>query len=134
MIKFFIPGEPPTATAQQKGYNRKTGRYYKPAELKDAESKYQAYAAEVRPKEPITGPVRLVVVFGFTPTTGHNDGEYKITKPDTDNMLKALKDSLTRCRFWRDDCQVAEEITLKVWSRVPGVTVTVEALGKEMAV
>ena len=125
MIKFFIPGEPPTATAQQKGYNRKTGRYYKPAELKDAEQKYMAYANEVRPAEPMTGAVELTVVFRFQATNGHYPGEPKTSRPDTDNMVKLLKDCLTRCRFWKDDAQVAFEQVGKEWSDTPGVLVIV---------
>lgn len=125
MISFFIPGEPPTVTAQQKGYSRKTGRYYKPAELRDAEQKYLAYANEVRPAQPLEGAVQLTVVFQFQAGDRHTPGFPKTTKPDTDNMLKALKDALTRAGFWMDDAQVWNETTAKIWAREPGIWVTV---------
>ena len=125
MIQFFIPGEPPTATAQQKGYSRHTGKYYKPAELRDAEQKYLAYANQVRPAQPMEGPIKLTVIFIFLAGKSHTPGFPKITKPDTDNMLKALKDSLTRTGFWKDDAQVWNETTAKIWGREPGIRVIV---------
>ena len=131
MIQFFIPGEPPTATAQQKGYSRKTGKYYKPAELRDAEQKYLAYANEVRPAEPLDGPIKLTVVFQFAAGERHTPGLPKTTKPDTDNMLKALKDAMTRAGIWQDDAQVWNETTAKIWARDPGIWVTVSPDGED---
>ena len=125
MIQFFIPGEPPTATAQQKGFSRKTGTWYKTAELREAEQKYMAYANEARPATPMEGPVQLMVSFWFTAKNGHKPGEPKTSRPDTDNMVKLLKDVLTRCGFWNDDAQVASEHVSKYWSDVPGIRVKV---------
>jgi len=120
-----IPGEPPTVTAQQKGVNRKTGRYYKPAELRDAEAKYLAYARAQAPEHPMDGPVKLAVTFRFLTNGSHQDGEPKTTKPDTDNMLKALKDALTKAGWWHDDAQVWVELTSKIWSTKPGISIQV---------
>jgi Holliday junction resolvase RusA-like endonuclease len=131
MITVWIPGDPPTATAQQKGQNRKTGKYYKPPDLRDAEQKYMAYAAQARPPQPITGPVQLHVVFMFDHRSRHADGEPKTTKPDTDNMVKLLKDVLTRCGFWKDDAQVYDERVMKVWSSQPKTVVMVEEMCDE---
>lgn len=124
-IEFHIPGEPPKVTAQQKGVNRRTGKYYKPAELRDAEAKYLAYANEARPAQPMEGPVKLTVIFVFQAGTLHIPGSPKTTKPDTDNMLKALKDSLTRAGYWKDDAQVWNETTAKIWGRDPRIVVIV---------
>lgn len=59
---------------------------------------------------------------------GHRDGEWKTTKPDTDNMIKLLKDCMTRTGFWVDDAQVCSEITEKFWGDVSGIYVMVEQL------
>lgn len=128
MIQFFIPGPPPTATAQQKGQNRRTGSWYKTPELKDAEQKYLAYAGEARPEKPLEGAVALWVSFRYPiPKTGkHYDGEPKTTKPDTDNTIKALKDAMTKVGFWKDDAQVSNERTEKIYSTVPGIRVRVK--------
>lgn len=132
MISFFIPGEPPTVTAQQKGYSRKTGKFYKTADLKDAEQKYMAYAYQARPEHPIKGAVHLIVSFGFSVSGKHRDCEPKTTRPDTDNMVKLLKDCLTRCRFWDDDAQVALETVGKYWRNTPGISVVVQTWDEHM--
>lgn len=62
---------------------------------------------------------------------GHRDGEWKTTKPDTDNMIKLLKDCMTRTGFWVDDAQVCSEITEKFWGDVSGIYVMVEQLEQE---
>ena len=64
-----------------------------------------------------------MVIFGFLATGNHKPGEPKITKPDTDNMVKLLKDCLTKCSFWKDDAQVANETVVKVWTNSPGIVV-----------
>ncbi len=127
MIAFMIPGNPPTVTAQQKGQNRRTGQYYKPPELRDAEQKYLAYAAQHRPQEPLTGAVCLTVVFYYAASGKHKDGDPKTTKPDTDNAVKALKDVLTKAGFWKDDAQIAWESVVKIWADVPRIAVAVIA-------
>lgn len=61
----------------------------------------------------------------------HEDGEYRITKPDTDNLNKLLKDCMTAAGFWKDDAQVASEICEKFWAEVPGIYVCVEKISRE---
>ena len=43
-------------------------------------------------------------------------------------MIKLLKDVMTDLGFWKDDAQVASEITEKFWSDVPGIFIKVENL------
>lgn len=55
-------------------------------------------------------------------------GEIKpLTKPDTDNIHKGIKDALTGV-FWRDDSQVVEDYIKKVYAVEPRVFVEVEYL------
>ena len=129
-ITFVIPGDPPRVTAQEKGQNRATGAYYKPQKLRDAEDLYYLSALAHRPPRPIQGPVELRVVFAFRAGESHRGGEYKTTKPDTDNMIKALKDMLTRAGYWKDDAQVAVETVIKLWRTIPGIQITVTELPK----
>ena len=62
------------------------------------------------------------------PRGKRNDGEYKATKPDTDNLIKMLKDEMTKAGFWKDDALVASEIVEKFWAETPGIYVEVEEL------
>ncbi|MCQ2316354.1 MAG: RusA family crossover junction endodeoxyribonuclease [Bacteroidales bacterium] len=134
MIEIYIPGKPPTATAQQKGMNRATGAYYKPLRLREAEVYYLNGLLGKAPEKPLEGALTLSVQFGFPVTKGHKHGDPKITRPDTDNMIKLLKDCLTHCGFWRDDAQVAVEMVAKVYHDRPGVYVEILEWSEEMEV
>ena len=129
MIQFFMPMVPPTVTHQEKQVAVVDGkpRFYEPEELKTARVKLRDYLAMHRPEAPMEGGVRLVVKWCF-PRGNHPDGSYRITKPDTDNLQKLLKDVMTALGFWKDDAQVASEITEKFWAEIPGIFIRVEAL------
>jgi Holliday junction resolvase RusA-like endonuclease len=128
-IKFFMSMTPPTATHQEKKVRVVNGkpRFYEPEEVKDARQKLRAHLGVRRPEQPMTGAVRLVAKWCF-PQGEHGDGEYRVTKPDTDNLQKLLKDCMTAEGFWKDDAQVASEICEKFWAKVPGIFIQVEEL------
>lgn len=129
-IQFFLPMIPPTCTHQEKQVQVVHGKpvFYDPPAVKAARSKLAAMLALHRPETPIskTG-VRLIVKWLF-PKGRHRDGEYRITKPDTDNLQKLLKDCMTQVGFWADDALVCSEITEKFWAKLPGIWIRVETL------
>jgi Holliday junction resolvase RusA-like endonuclease len=129
--EFFMAMEPPRTTHQEKQVKVVKGKpvFYEPADLKAARAKLQAYLAGHVPKEKYTGAVRLITKWLFPVTGKHKNGEWKTTKPDTDNMVKLLKDVMTELEFWKDDALVASEITEKFWSDIPGIYVKIEELG-----
>ena len=61
----------------------------------------------------------------FPVTEKHQNGEYKTTKPDTDNLQKLLKDVMTDLKYWKDDALVASEFIEKFWADVPGIYIEV---------
>lgn len=71
--------------------------------------------------------IRLITKWCF-PKQNHENGEYRITKPDTDNLQKMLKDCMTKVGFWKDDALVASEITEKFWADQPGIYIRIEEL------
>ena len=129
MIEFFMAMEPPTATHQEKQAAIVKGRIrmYEPQRVKDARAKIMAHLGRHRPEAPMEGPLRLVTKWIFPGREGRGH-EWKTTKPDTDNMVKLLKDCMTAEGFWIDDAQVASEITEKFLGRPPGIYVRVEEL------
>lgn len=131
-IEFFLPMLPPTATHQEKAVRVVKGRpvFYDPPELAAARSKLTDHLAGHKPARPLEGAVRLLVKWCF-PRGAHRNGEYRITKPDTDNLNKLLKDCMTAVGFWKDDAQVASEICEKFWAEVPGIYVCVEKISRE---
>ena len=134
-MQFFIPMRPPTVTHHDKDLHafmrggRPCAVLHDSPELKDARAKLQAGLAPHAPAAPLSGPVRLVVKWLFPAQGRHLDGAWKTSKPDTDNLDKALKDEMTRLHFWRDDAQVASEISEKFWANTPGIFIQVEVLG-----
>lgn len=134
VIEFFLPMILPTTTHQQKQVTVKKGKpvFYEPPELKEARAKFMAHLAQHKIEYPITRPVRLTTKWLYQiPESRRSytrDGEYKTTKPDTDNMIKLVKDCMTDLGFWKDDAQVASEIIEKFWAEKPGLYVRVEEL------
>lgn len=114
-MEFFMPMRIPTATAQEKKINKKTGTIYPDATVKAAKEKYLAHLDAFKPDTPIEAPIQLMVIFYFH-SDKYQDRSYKITKPDTDNMIKLLKDCMTKKGFWKDDAHVCYEVIGKYWT------------------
>lgn len=129
-LEFFMAMLPPTKTHQEKQVHVVKGKpcFYEPDELKAARAKLEAHLSGHVPEKPFGGAVRLVVKWCFSISGKHSDGEYKTSKPDTDNLQKMLKDVMTKLHFWKDDAQVASEITEKFWAAKPGIYVRIEEL------
>lgn len=129
-MNFFMSMIPPTCTHQEKQVHVVNGKpvFYEPAELKAARSKLRAHMSRHVPAEPFKGAVRLTTWWCFPIKDKHWNGEYRTSKPDTDNLVKMLKDIMTELRFWKDDAQVASEVIEKYWADQPGIYVKVESL------
>ena len=95
--------------------------------MKAAKEKLIGNLYKYRIMEPYRTGVRLITKWCF-PKKNHKDGEYRITKPDTDNLQKMLKDCMTLVGFWKDDALVASEITEKFWAEKPGIYIRIEEL------
>lgn len=124
--EFFMAMVPSTATAQQ--HKITNGRFYDPPNVKAAKAKLTAHLAQHTPDKPYTRSVRLFTKWCFPVTGKHRDGEYKYTRPDTDNLQKMLKDCMTKCGYWSDDALVASEIVEKFWAKRPGIYIRIEEL------
>lgn len=129
--EFFIPMKHvPTTTHQEKRGKVVNGKlvFYEPEKLKAARAKLSANLSKFVPAVKYTGAVRLTVKWCFPITGKHVDGEYKTSKPDTDNLQKLLKDCMTDLGYWKDDALVASEITEKFWAELPGIYIQIEGL------
>lgn len=130
-IELFLPMDPPTCTHQEKKVTFINGKpvFYDPPEVKDARVKLIAHlVTKTKIERKMIGPVRLVTKWCFPACAGHQDGEYRTSKPDTDNLQKLLKDCMTSAGFWQDDAQVVSEITEKFWAKIPGIYIKAEEL------
>ncbi len=127
--EFFMPMIPPTKTQQEHQVKIVKGKpiFYEQAELKAVRAKLMAHLGQHVPEEKYKCAVRLTTKWLF-PNGKHPPGTYKTTKPDTDNLIKMLKDVMTDLKYWTDDSLVASEITEKFWANVPGIYVKIEEL------
>ena len=130
-MKFKLKMIPPTATAQQKG-ERVVGGYihhYKKKNVAAAEAILRDALLPYVPVEPIMDkPIMLRVLWEFPypkSSKKHQPGycRNKITRPDTDNLNKMLKDVMTDMGFWKDDALISTEIIMKVYSDEPGIVI-----------
>lgn len=121
-----MPMKPPTTTAQQ---HKVTGsHFYDPPVLKAARVKLEGHLAKHIPGSPYAEPVELVTTWCLPVTGKHRNGEYKYTRPDTDNLQKLLKDCMTKCGYWKDDALVCREIVEKFWADIPGIYIKIKEL------
>ena len=143
-IKFFIPLQNvPITTHQQKKVRIVDGKplFYESDDLKKARSIITdgLFVYGLQKKNRIKGneifqkgiPISLSVKWCFDGKKGnHSHGSYRLSKPDTDNLNKLLKDCMTSLGFWYDDAQVVEEHIGKYWSDIPGIWIECSSLLK----
>ena len=127
---FFMFMKPPTTTQQQKNVSCKSGKpiFYEDDELKKTRQDFMIRLNKNKPERILEGSIRLVTKWCYPISGNHKDGEWKDTKPDTDNMIKLLKDCMEKTGFFKNDSQVASEITEKFWADVPGIYIYLEEL------
>lgn len=129
-MHFFLSMTPPTKTQQEHRIGkRKDGSVYmyEDRDLKEVRYTIRNALKPFAPDDPIPGPIRLITKWLF-PKGTHANGQYKITKPDTDNLNKMLKDEMTKVGFWKDDALVASEVIEKFWADVPGIYIEIQRL------
>lgn len=130
-MHFFMEMKPPTATAQEHSVKVIHGKpvFFDPPNVKDAKNLLMGHLAKNRPDKPIEGAVELTVMWLFPKGKSHRHGEWRKTKPDTDNLQKLLKDCMTQVGFWKDDAQVVSEKVQKRWSDEPtGIYIEIKEL------
>lgn len=130
MTEFFMAMKPPTVTHQQKRISHVNGKLvmWEEDDLKDARAKLTAYLSKHVPKEKYKTGVRLLTKWCFPVCGKHKNGEYRTSRPDTDNLQKLLKDVMTDVGYWTDDALVASEIVEKFWADIPGIYIKIEEI------
>lgn len=126
-LSFFLDIDPPTTTVQEKKIVVKDGKpiFYYPTKVKEARRVLMEALQPNTPLEPLEGAIELEVNWMFPATKTHPSGTWRVTRPDTDNLEKGLKDIMTLCGFWKDDAQVVMETITKSWSDTPGIRIRI---------
>ena len=138
-LDFFLPGEPPTATAQEKGERiaHKNGRafihHYTKTKLLRIREQFMWDLSGHRPAQVPKGPVRLWTIWTWTPIGKHKVGTFRDTKPDTDNIVKEFKDCMAKSGYFENDSRVVDERVIKRWGSKPGIRVILETINHQEA-
>lgn len=134
MLNFFLAMKIPSVTAQVKRCRVIHGKpiFFDGARIKAARQEFMLRLAGHKPREPIPKdtPISLFVRFTYRATKQHPEFSWKTTRPDTDNMIKLLKDCMTQAGFWQDDSQVASEHIEKRYGTHEGISIAIEPMAK----
>lgn len=119
-IEFFFRIEPDVSKlTHQNGIepgvlgNGKPYMHKTPA-LENLEAFYVSHLKRNAPKEPWTCPIHLTTAWYFLKPK-RAKGIFKTTKPDTDNLVKTLKDCMKQAGFFADDALVVIDTIAKYW-------------------
>ena len=116
VIRFQVLGDP-IALKRHRHFKTKTGNIVNVDPNSDDKLSFADAVQRHAPKEVPTCPVKMSMTFAFTRPkshfgTGRNEGklkgsapQYHTKRPDLDNLVKFVKDSLNGI-FWKDDSQV----------------------------
>ena len=117
MLQFLVVGHP-KAQPRVKAYRRgNRAGVYDPGSADGWKLAVGAAARSNWNRVQFTGPLRLVLGFFMPRPKAHfnRHGDIKSTapvwhesKPDLDNLAKAVMDALTQLQVWRDDSQVVQ--------------------------
>lgn len=130
MIRFTVPGIPVA-----KGRPRLGSRGGRPCAFTPAKTvAYEGLVAmagqqAMAGREPLSGPLSLSIIATFPIAKSWSAkkkaaARFHISRPDADNLLKAIGDGLNGV-VWADDCQIARASVEKRYGDLPGVVITI---------
>jgi len=117
-IQFFAEGVPkgqPRPKAFSRGGH---AAVYDPGTAEGWKGQVAMAAKHKRPEGPLEGPLELILGFYFPRPKSHfrtgknahilkkGVSDFHTSKPDSDNLAKAVMDAMTQLGFWVDDSQV----------------------------
>ena len=131
-IQFFVGGEPkaqprPRAFAKRVG-NKFFARVFDAGTAEGWKSQVALAAGAFLTGDPIRGPIGLELIFMMPrPKVDYRSNGmlkpgrslFHTNKPDTDNLIKAVMDAITRLGLWTDDGQVCQSWTEKRYADGP---------------
>lgn len=144
-VTFCVEGDPkpqprPRAFARQVG-GVAVARVYDAGTAEGWKARVVVAGAPHRPPSPIVDPLQVEIHFRFARPKGHyrtgknahllasDSPVCHSSKPDLDNLAKAVLDALTQDGWWRDDSQINGIAITKRWiadaSERPGCSISI---------
>jgi Holliday junction resolvase RusA-like endonuclease len=139
-IEFFVPG-PPVGKGRPRAARRGAGVVmFTPEKTVGYETLAATTAGNaMRAHQPLDGPLEAVLEMRFPVPASWSKAkrvralagaEWHTSKPDADNVAKAILDACNGVVF-RDDAQVVMLIATKAFSEEPGVRVVIREVQNE---
>lgn len=136
-VKFVIPGEP-----RGKGrprFSRQSGRTYTPKETASYENlvkvEYQSQCGKLRFPDDAMLDMRILAYYSVPQSKSKRQKNLMLEgairpskKPDMDNVVKIIADSLNQMAY-RDDTQIVDCQVRKFYSTEPRVEVIIRQVG-----
>lgn len=140
-ISFFVDGEP-KAQPRTRAFSRGgITSVYDPGTANGWKALIAMAAKPHRPETPIDNPISLHVMFLMPRPKRLQTKKYinkpliwHTSKPDLDNLIKAVMDSLTQIGFWTDDSRVFRQYLIKRYANAyerPGVLIQLDLCGDD---
>ena len=135
-MRFTIPGEVIPQGRARFARTRTGVRTYDPAKSREYKTFVQWSTHELWPEKPLDGPLSVrIVEYRAIPESWSKKrraealaGVIRPTgRPDMDNVIKAILDSLNG-RMWRDDSQVVSLHAEKRYGEIPRAEVEIEGV------
>lgn len=124
-VEWFVTlDEIPRTSAQEKGVRIVRGRpmFYTKSKVLEVERLYSMMIRTHKPERPLKGAIKVKVLFIYPVKKPHKNGEPKQTRPDVDNMVKVLLDSITKSgAYWNDDGQICDLRIIKRYGEPSGI-------------
>lgn len=138
VVELIVEGEP-VAKGRHR-MNTKTKVSYTPAKTIKAENTIKAewYRQVGKSYADYTGVVRMDLIFAFPIRKSWTKAKkkealrrrYHTIKPDRDNLMKTVQDALNGLAY-KDDSQVADGSTIKIWDTKGYTKIRIEYLEME---
>jgi len=121
LVSFSVAGEP-KPQPRPRAYTRgKHASVYNPDTADAWKAAVAAEALRCRPLEVLQGPLWVSLAFWLPRPKrlmGRDYPEWHSSRPDADNLAKAVLDAIQDCGWWDDDGQVAELSVRKCYARL----------------
>lgn len=133
-ITFFVPGSPEPQPRVRAYVRGRHARVYDPGNADNWKRTVAIYAKPNRLKEPLLGPIEMELEFFLQRPKSHFGSKglkasaplWPTSRPDVDNLAKAVMDALKDTVLYRDDAQIVSLLVQKRYSlATPGCAITI---------
>lgn len=141
LLNVFITGNPKGQPRPRAFSLNGKARMYDPSTAEGWKALVANAVQTSIPERPYECPVEVKMIFHFERPKSHytskgeltkaakNEKFYHTSKPDFDNLEKAVSDCLKEIRFWKDDTQVIKWSGAKVWTKEnPGLLLIINSI------